>query len=57
MKIEWIGALQGAGCLKMDDDGSSVVKFTQDASQVHRIVHLVTCKGKLLKISVEIADD
>lgn len=56
MKIEWIGALQGASCIKFDDDGSSAVKFTQDGGQLAQVVKLVLFKGKRIKIRVEEAE-
>ena len=56
MKIHWIATLQGAGVLKLDDDGSSVVKFTQDGGQLPKVVQLTLFQGKRLKITVEDAE-
>lgn len=56
MKVEWIGALQGASCIKLDDDMSSVVRFTMDAGQMPQVVKLVLFKGKRIKITVQEAE-
>lgn len=53
MKIQWTGTMQGAGCIKFDDDGSSVVKFTQDGQQLPQVVRLTMFQGKAIKITVE----
>ncbi len=53
MKIQFDATLQGAACLKLDDDGSSVVKLTMDSTQMADVIKLVMAKGKNLKVSIE----
>ncbi len=53
MKIRFLAALQGAACLKFDDDGSSVVKLTVDASQLPEAVKLLTFQGRTFKVTIE----
>lgn len=53
MKIEFMASLQGAGCLRFDDDGSSVVKLTIDGSQIANAVKLLTLQGQAFTVQIE----
>lgn len=53
MKIEFEATLQGAGCIRIDDDHSAVVKFTCDGSQIANVVKLLQLKGRSFIIQVE----
>jgi hypothetical protein len=53
MKVEFIAVLQGASCIKFDDDGASSVKFTQDGGQLPQVVKLTLFQGKRLKVTIE----
>lgn len=53
MKIKFLAALQGPGCIKFDDNGSSVIKLTIDASQMPEAVKMLTMQGKTFTVTVE----
>jgi len=53
VKINFMAALQGAGCIRFDDDHSAVVKLTIDGSEVASVVQLLSLKGKTFRISVD----
>jgi hypothetical protein len=53
MKIEFYAALQGASCIKIDDDNSANVKLTCDGGQIANVVKLLTLQGKTFKVIVE----
>lgn len=53
MKIQFCASLQGAGCLRFDDDGASVVKLSISADELHNAVKLVTMKGKTFTVTIE----
>ena len=53
MKISFLASLQGAGCIRFDDDGASIVKLTIDASQMPEAVKLLTMQGKAFKVVIE----
>ena len=53
MTVRFLASLQGAGCLKFDDDGASVVKLTISADELHNAVKLVTMKGKSFTVTIE----
>lgn len=53
MKIRFVASLQGTGCLRFDDDGSSMVKLTIDASQMPEAVKMLTMQGKTFTVTVE----
>lgn len=53
MKIEFTAILSGAGCLRFDDDGSSVVKLTIDGSQMANAVKLLTLQGQVFTVSID----
>lgn len=53
MKIQFRASLQGAGCLRFDDDGASVVKLSISADELHNAVKLVTMKGKTFTVTIE----
>lgn len=53
MTIKFCAALQGAACLKFDDDGASVVKLTISADELHHAVKMVTMKGKEFMVTIE----
>ena len=54
MKIEFQAILQGAGCIKIDDDNSAQVKLTCDGGQIANVVKLLTLQGRAFKVIVEI---
>lgn len=56
MKIDFNAALQGAGCIRFDDDHSAVVKLTIDGGEVAKVVQLLSLKGKTFKVSVDTKD-
>jgi hypothetical protein len=53
MKIQFDATLQGAACIKFDDDGASTIKLTVDASQLPNALHMVTMKDKVFRVTVE----
>lgn len=53
MKIEFIATLQGAGCIRIDDDGASIVKMTLDGGQLAGATKMVLMKGKTFRVTVE----
>ena len=53
MKISFLATLQGAACIKFDDDGASAIKLTADSSQLPEAVKMLMLKGKVFKVSVE----
>lgn len=53
MKIQFSATLQGAACLKFDDDGSSTVKLTISATELHNAVKMVTMQGKAFRVTIE----
>ena len=53
MKVQFLASLQGASCIRFDDDGSSVVKLTIDASQLPKAVQLLSFQGKVFRVTVE----
>lgn len=52
MKIQFSASLQGAGCLRFDDDGASVIKLSISADELHNAVKLVTMKGKTFTVII-----
>lgn len=54
MKIEFQATLQGAGCIRMDDDNSAVVKLTCAGSEIANVVKLLTLQGKTFSVIVEV---
>ena len=53
MKIELTASLQGAGCIKFDDDGSSVIKLTIDGGQVANAVKMLALQGKAFTVKID----
>jgi hypothetical protein len=53
MKIQFAASMQGTGCLRFDDDGSSIIKLTISADELHNAVKLVTMKGKTFTVTIE----
>lgn len=53
MKIQFSASMQGTGCLRFDDDGSSIVKLTISSNELHNAVKLVTMKGKTFTVTIE----
>jgi len=52
MKIEFAATLQGAGCIRLDDDNSAVVKLTCSGSEIANVVKLLTLQGKTFSVSI-----
>ena len=53
MTIQFSASLQGAACLKFDDDGSSTVKLTISSNELHNAVKMVTMKGKEFLVTIK----
>lgn len=53
MKIEFTASLQGASCIRIDDDHSAHVKLTVDGSQIAQVVKMLTMQGRAFKVVVE----
>lgn len=53
MRIQFTATLQGAACLKFDDDGSSTVKLTISAEELPNAVKMVTMKGRAFTVTIE----
>ena len=53
MKIEFTASLQGASCIRIDDDHAAHIKLTCDAGQIAQVVKLLSLQGKAFKVSVE----
>ena len=53
MKIQFLATLHGSGCIRFDDDGSSSIKLTADASQLPDAVKMLTLQGKVFRVTVE----
>jgi hypothetical protein len=53
MKFTVEASLQGAGCIRFDDDGSSVVKLTCDGSQLPQVTKLLLLQGRTFTVKVE----
>lgn len=53
MKIQFSASMQGTGCLRFDDDGSSIIKLSISADELHNAVKLVTMKGKTFSVTIE----
>lgn len=53
MIIKFSASMQGTGCLRFDDDGSSIIKLTVSADELHNAVKLVTMKGKTFTVIIE----
>lgn len=53
MIIRFSASLQGAACLKFDDDGASTIKLSISADELHNAVKLVTMKGKTFTVIIE----
>ena len=53
MKVVFEACLQGAGCLRTDDDGSCVIKLTTDGSQLPNTIKLNTMLRKPIKVTIE----
>ena len=53
MKIDFLATLQGAACIKIDDDNSATVKLTCDGSQIANVVKLLALQGKAFRVVVD----
>lgn len=53
MKIEFLGTLEGAACLKWDGDGSGTVKLSIPASELAKVAHLLAYREQILKITIQ----
>jgi hypothetical protein len=52
MNIEFLASLQGAGCIRFDDDGSCVVKLTIDGTELAQAVKLLTLQGQTFTVKI-----
>lgn len=53
MTIKFSASLQGAGCLRFDDDGASVIKLTISANELPNAVKMVMMKGKEFTVTIK----
>lgn len=53
MTIKFSATLHGAACLKFDDDGSSTVKLTISADELHNAVKMTMMRGKVFRVTIE----
>lgn len=53
MKVEFLAALQGSGCLKFDGDGEGIVRFTVPASELPNLAKLLAYRETTLKVTVQ----
>jgi hypothetical protein len=53
MTITFQAALQGAGCIRFDGDGEGIVKFCIPASELAEVAKLLTCRERLIRITVD----
>ena len=53
MRIQFVAALQGASCIKIDDDNSANIKLTVDGSEIANVVKLLTLQGRAFTVTVE----
>ena len=53
MKIQFSASLQGAACLKFDDDGASTVKLSISANELPNVAKLFIMKGKPFVVTIE----
>lgn len=56
MKVEFIAALQGSGCVRLDGDGSGYVKLAFDRTQGIQVLKLMACTEQLIKVTAETED-
>lgn len=56
MKIDFLAAFQGTGCIRFDDDHSAIVKLTVAGDEVASVVQLLSLKGKTFRVSVDTKD-
>lgn len=52
MTITFLATLQGAGCIRLDDDNSAVVKLTCPGSEIANVVKLLTLQGQTFAVSI-----
>ena len=52
MKIEFLGTLEGAACIKFDGDGSGTVKISIPASELPHVARLLAYREQLLAITI-----
>lgn len=50
---QFIGALEGRGCLTFSGDGSAIVKITVPASEIAGVAQLLRYKETPLRITIE----
>ena len=53
MTIEFLAALQGAGCIRFDDDGSTIVKLTCDGTQLPHVAKLLAMQGQTFTVTIQ----
>lgn len=53
MDIKFTASLQGAACIKIDDDHSARVVLTCDGSQIPSVVKLLTMKDKTFTVKIQ----
>jgi hypothetical protein len=53
VKISFLATLQGAACIKIDDDNSAQIKLTCDAGQIASVVQLLSLQGKAFRVVID----
>lgn len=53
MTIQFVASLQGAGCIRLDDDNSAVVKLTCDGGQIASVVKLLSLQGRSFTVTIK----
>jgi len=53
MTIQFTASLHGAGCIRLDDDNSAVVKLTCAGTEIANVVKLLTLQGKTFTVRIE----
>jgi hypothetical protein len=53
MKIGFTAILQGAGCIRFDDDGAATIKLTCDGSQLPNVTKMLLLQGSAFNVQIE----
>ena len=53
MKIEFVAALQGSGCLRFDGDGEGIVRLTVPASELPQLAKLLAYRETVLNVTIQ----
>lgn len=53
MKIQFTAILQGAGCIRFDDDGAATIKLTCDGSQLPNVTKMLLLQGQAFTVRID----